>query len=79
MVVNRSYHELAEYYGTAIVPTCVRKPKDYQRKNVIGNLSLNKRYNRKQSLTFQIAADCISKKEAIYVFSLPETRFKITW
>lgn len=28
---------------------------------------------------FQIAADCIPKKEAIYVFSLPETRFKITW
>ena len=28
VVVNRSYQELAEYYGTAIVPTRVRKPKD---------------------------------------------------
>ena len=28
MVVNRSYQELAEYYGTAIVPTRIRKPKD---------------------------------------------------
>lgn len=26
--MNRSYQELAEYYGTAIVPTRVRKPKD---------------------------------------------------
>ena len=27
-VMNRSYQELAEHYGTAIVPTRVRKPKD---------------------------------------------------
>lgn len=27
-VLNRSYQELAEYYGTAIVPTRVRKPQD---------------------------------------------------
>lgn len=26
--LNESYHELAEYYGTAIVPACVRKPQD---------------------------------------------------
>ena len=45
-VMNRSYQELAEHYGTAVVPTRVRKPKDYQRKNVIGNLSLKKRYDR---------------------------------
>lgn len=27
-VLNRSYHEMAEHYGTAIVPTRVRKPQD---------------------------------------------------
>lgn len=27
-VMNRSYQELAEHYGTAVVPTRVRKPKD---------------------------------------------------
>ena len=27
-VLNRSYQELAEYYGTAIVPARVRKPQD---------------------------------------------------
>lgn len=26
--LNQSYQELAEYYGTAIVPACVRKPQD---------------------------------------------------
>lgn len=46
VILNRSYQELAEHYGTAIVPARVRKPKDYRRKNVIGNPSLNKRYNR---------------------------------
>ena len=37
VILNRSYQELAEHYGTAIVPARVRKPKDYRRKNVIGN------------------------------------------
>lgn len=27
-VINRTYHELAEYYSTAIIPARVRKPKD---------------------------------------------------
>jgi len=27
-VINRTYHELAEYYNTAIIPARVRKPKD---------------------------------------------------
>ena len=27
-VINRTYHEMAEYYGTAIVPARVRKPRD---------------------------------------------------
>jgi transposase len=27
-VINRTYHEMAEHYGTAIVPARVRKPKD---------------------------------------------------
>ena len=37
LILNRSYQELAEHYGTAIVPARVRRPKDYRRKNVIGN------------------------------------------
>lgn len=37
VILNRNYQELAEHYGTAIVPARVRKPKDYRRKNVIGN------------------------------------------
>ena len=28
LILNRSYHELAEHYGTAIMPTRVRTPKD---------------------------------------------------
>ena len=27
-MLNRNYQELAEYYGIAIVPACVRKPQD---------------------------------------------------
>ena len=27
-VINRTYHELAEHYGTAVIPTRVRAPKD---------------------------------------------------
>ncbi len=27
-VINKSYHEMAEHYGTVIIPTRVRKPKD---------------------------------------------------
>ena len=44
--LNTTYHEMAEHYNLAILPARVRKPKDYRRKNVISNLSLNKRYNR---------------------------------
>ena len=36
----RVYHEMAEHYNTAIVPARIRRPKDYRRKSVIGNLSL---------------------------------------
>jgi transposase len=28
LVLNRAYHELAEHYGTAIIPARVRAPKD---------------------------------------------------
>jgi len=27
-IINRSYHEMAEHYGTAVIPARVRKPKD---------------------------------------------------
>lgn len=28
-VINKTYHEMAEHYGTAVIPARVRKPKDY--------------------------------------------------
>ena len=34
--LNRSYHELAEYYGTAVIPARVRHPKD--KPNAEGNV-----------------------------------------
>ena len=39
--LNKTYYEMAEHYNTAILPARVRKPKDYQQKSIIGNLSLN--------------------------------------
>ena len=36
-VLNKAYQEMAEHYGTAILPARPRSPKDYRRKNVIGN------------------------------------------
>lgn len=36
-VMNRCYQELAGHYGTTLLPTRVLAPKDYRRKNVIGN------------------------------------------
>ena len=35
--INETYQEMAEHYGTAIIPARVRAPKDYRRKNVVGN------------------------------------------
>ena len=40
VVLNKSYQEMAEYYGTAILPTRVRKPKDKPSvENAVGNVS----------------------------------------
>ena len=38
--LNQTYHEMAEHYNTAIIPARVRRPKDYRRKSVIGNLGI---------------------------------------
>lgn len=46
VVLTADYEALGSHYQTAIMPAGIRKPKHYRRKNVIGNLSLNKRYNR---------------------------------
>ena len=35
--INAVYQEMAEHYGTAIILARVRVPRDYRRKNVIGN------------------------------------------
>ena len=37
--INHSYQGFAEHYNTAIIPARVRRPRYYQRKSVIGNLS----------------------------------------
>lgn len=38
--LNATYHEMAEHYGTAIIPARVRKPKDKpSAENVVGNIS----------------------------------------
>ena len=38
-VLNTTYHEMAEHYNVAILPARVRRPKDYRRKIVIGNVA----------------------------------------
>lgn len=45
-LLQSAFSDLETFYDTIILPTPPRKPKGYRRKNVIGNLSLNKRYNR---------------------------------
>ena len=48
--LNQTYQEMAEHYGTAIIPARVRTPKDYQRKSIIGNLNLKyHKYGRFQA------------------------------
>lgn len=37
IILNEAYESLDNYYCTAIMPTGVRKPKHYRRKNVISN------------------------------------------
>ena len=39
-ILNKSYQEMADHYGTAIVPARVKKPDDYRQKSVIGNFGL---------------------------------------
>jgi transposase len=36
-VINLTYQEMAEHYGTAIIPARVRKPKDYPEDCIIPN------------------------------------------
>ena len=35
--INETYQEMAEHYGTAIIPARVRAPKDYIQKKIISN------------------------------------------
>jgi len=37
-VINKTYHELAEHYGTAVIPARIRKPKD--KANVEGTVGV---------------------------------------
>ncbi|GAJ01492.1 unnamed protein product, partial [marine sediment metagenome] len=37
-VINKTYHELAEHYGTAIIPARIRRPKD--KANVEGTVGV---------------------------------------
>ena len=36
-VLNKSYQEMADHYGTTIIPARVKAPKDYIQKNIISN------------------------------------------
>jgi transposase len=38
-IINKSYHEMAEHYNTAVIPARVRKPKDYLQNRIIFNIS----------------------------------------
>ena len=39
-IINKTYHELAEHYGIAVIPTRVRKPKDKPSvEGAVGNIS----------------------------------------
>jgi len=38
LILNRSYYEMAEYYGTAIIPARPYSPKDYLQNQIISNL-----------------------------------------
>lgn len=38
-VINKTYHEMAEYYGTAIMPARVYHPKDYLQNYIIFKIS----------------------------------------
>lgn len=38
-VINKTYHEMAEHYSTAVIPARVRKPKDYPENFVIPKYS----------------------------------------
>jgi len=44
--INRIYQEMAEHYGTAVIPARVRRPKDYTEDFVIPNTSLKSAYMR---------------------------------
>ena len=42
LILNRAYHEMAEHYGAAIIPTRVRAPKDKPTvESAVGNVSSN--------------------------------------
>lgn len=44
LVLNSAYADLESFYDVIILPPPPRKPKGYQRKSIIGNLSLNALY-----------------------------------
>lgn len=74
--IPRAYSEMAEYYGTAIVPARPKAPDDYRRKNVIGNLDM--KYSKNTSFSpgrHYIFADNKSAKSAkrkkVFFFAFP--------
>jgi len=38
-VINKTYQEMAEHYGTAVIPARVRSPKEYPQNHIIHKIS----------------------------------------
>ena len=53
-LINKTYQEMAEHYGTAVIPCRVRAPKDYSEDFVIPNICCKSPYLRNQ---YQINQD----------------------
>jgi transposase len=39
LVINKTYSELAEHYGCTVIPARVKKPRDYEQRCIIFNMS----------------------------------------
>ena len=49
LILQSTFSDLEDFYDTIVLPPPARKPKGYQRKSVIGNLSLNPNKSRESS------------------------------
>lgn len=70
IVLNKSYHELAEHYGTAILPTRVRTPKDKATvEGTVGNISTSILAAIRNQQFFSLRELNETIKEKLYAFN----------